>query len=435
MKLLVATDFPPDAKGGGPAVVRQMLENFPGEIHWWSGRKAESRGGFSVTSSKSFPPGKLMPSRKLTHLKACLMEHLWAPLAARDFRRTIERVQPDCIWVIPHDWSILPIHRVLGANSQVAKPKTQSPNGKSQTPNPKSEITNRQSPLANRKSPIPSWHTTIQDYPDAHGHPAAWGRGVCERLTGSQDDLYRSATSRDATSLPMLEDLESRTAAKGAQMLHQGLEAEDFAYLDKSEIPNPNSKILKIAYAGTILVPREFQLFVEALESIRSSESEIENRKSKISLELHLYGAHSYKAERWFRPDWMIEHGNLPERKLLDELRQCDWGFIPMSLEDHNPRYNRFSFPTKFITYLAAGLPVITMGHPESSVIKMAEQYRVGIRISDCRLPIADLATALADPQAKQKYRPEIIRCAREQFDAEKMRTRLWGAFRGEAMS
>ena len=36
MKLLVATEFPPDAAGGGAAIVRQMLLGFPGEVHWWS---------------------------------------------------------------------------------------------------------------------------------------------------------------------------------------------------------------------------------------------------------------------------------------------------------------------------------------------------------------------------------------------------------------
>ncbi len=50
-----------------------------------------------------------------------------------------------------------------------------------------------------------------------------------------------------------------------------------------------------------------------------------------------------------------------------------------MALDDDDPRYNRFSFPTKFINYLAAGLPVITLGHPESSVVRMASEYQVGL--------------------------------------------------------
>ena len=100
-----------------------------------------------------------------------------------------------------------------------------------------------------------------------------------------------------------------------------------------------------------------------------------------------------------------------------------------MSLEDKDPRYNRFSFPTKFITYLAAGLPVFTIGHSESSVMKMASAYNVGLTIQTRNPSREDLANALFAPDAKQIYLPEILRCTREQFDAEAMRKKLWKAF------
>ena len=48
----------------------------------------------------------------------------------------------------------------------------------------------------------------------------------------------------------------------------------------------------------------------------------------------------------------MREHGNFPEPELLTSLRACTWGFAPMALSDDDPRYDRFSFPTKFISYL-----------------------------------------------------------------------------------
>jgi len=35
LKLLVTTEFPPNAAGGGPAVVHQMLKGYPGDISWW----------------------------------------------------------------------------------------------------------------------------------------------------------------------------------------------------------------------------------------------------------------------------------------------------------------------------------------------------------------------------------------------------------------
>lgn len=437
MKLLVATEFPPDAPGGGPAVVRQMLQGFPGEVHWWSVRgsvlgasflvpsssssvdieglrsKIEGRGarveGFQVSSFHSCPPGKLMPARKLPRIRAFLMEHLWAPKAARSLRQAIENVKPDCVWVIPHDWSIFPIAKVFA---------------------------NDESRMTDGKKP--RFHVTIQDYPDAHFHGRVWGEARVQRMAWMQEALYARATTRDATSLPMLDDLERRTGKRGIQMLHQGLESQDFSYLEslirnpssiipqQSAINNRQSEIINIAYAGTILCEPEFALFVNLLDSLIRHPSSVINH-SPSAIELHIFGAHSYADRPWFRP-WIIEHGNFPERELLTELRKCDWGFIPMSLEGKDPRYNRFSFPTKFITYLAAGLPTITIGHSESSVMKMATAYNVGITIQSRNPSLEDLAKALFSPDSKQAHLPEILRCSREQFDAEAMRAKLWGA-------
>src|SRR4030095_16699262 len=120
---------------------------------------------------------------------------------------------------------------------------------------------------------------------------------------------------------------------------------------------------------------------------------------------------------------WMREHGNLPDAELLAELRACTWGFAPMSLTDHDPRDNRFSFPTKFITYLAAGLPVIALGHPESSVMQMARRYSVGLATSagDLETLARQLGETLAAPTPWLRHREEIIRCAGAEFDAARM--------------
>jgi hypothetical protein len=419
--VLIATEFPPDAPGGGPAVVRQMLQGFPGKVHWWSARGSfEGHGlkveGLKIVSCACFPPGKLMPAKKLPKLKAWLMENFWAPLAARDLERTIREVKPDCIWVIPHDWSIIPFWRA---------------------------IRSRESRAGGREM---RWHVTTQDFPDVHGHAKLWGEDLVQRMARMQVEIYSRADSRDATSLPMLDELHRTTGRHGIQMLHQGLEPEDFGYLESRLLPldpqhstppplQPStlaprlSSTVKIAYAGTILREAEFALFVELLEKIRPQPSSLDPRPSTRSVELHLFGSHTYATRPWFNPVWMIEHGNFPDRDLVYALRNCDWGFIPMALDDQDPRYNRFSFPTKFITYLASGLPIITMGHPESSVMKMATAYNVGLTIQTRNPSREDLANALFAPDAKQIYLPEILRCAREQFDAEAMRKKLWKAF------
>jgi hypothetical protein len=142
---------------------------------------------------------------------------------------------------------------------------------------------------------------------------------------------------------------------------------------------------------------------------------------------LHLFGAHRYAGEAWFDAAWMQEHGNLAEPELLTALRGCTWGLAPMALTDDDPRYNRFSFPTKFITYLAAGLPVLTLGHAESSVMQMAARYAVGWASNsrDVDALARQLRETLAAPTPWLQYGAEILRCAETEFRAARMRTVL----------
>src|SRR6476619_7398118 len=116
-RLLVATEFPPSASGGGPAVVRQMLQGFPSEsLYWWSCLPEIEPLRFgqlvNATVCARIPP-KLMPHYRLTGIKSALLDHCWRPFATAHLARTIRRVQPDAAWVIPHDWSILPMASVL----------------------------------------------------------------------------------------------------------------------------------------------------------------------------------------------------------------------------------------------------------------------------------------------------------------------------------
>jgi hypothetical protein len=384
MKLLIATEFPPNASGGGPAVVRQMLWGWPVEnLCWWSCLPERDRR-FGQKVARHFCaaiPRKLMPHLRLTRAKSILLNLGWAPLAAAHLKKTIRELQPDAIWAIPHNWSIPPLRSVL--------------------------------PTAGV-----GFHVTIQDYVDVHGQSRRFGEARTRQIADAADFLYATATTRDATSPPLMDDLKNRTGASASQMLHAGLEENDFRYLQaKTESTRPE---IRIAYAGTILMPREFQLFIEAIRQMRPT-------LAKPAI-IELFGAHSYKHESWFEPAWMREHGNLDEEALQTALRSCTWGFAPMSLSDADPRYNRFSFPTKFISYLMAGLPVITLGHPESSVMKMAEKYRVGVATSagDINRLVEALREPLADANPWSRHADEINRCARAEFDAAKMRKVLY---------
>ncbi len=390
-RLLVATEFPPNASGGGPAVVRQMLRDWPAEqLYWWSclPETTTTFGQKTAGQAVAAIPAKLYPHQRWCEQKSWVLENIWTHLATRQLRSTLRAVQPDVIWVIPHGWSIPPLARVL-------------PGAK-----------------------IP-WHVTFQDYMDIDSYAVRYGVARSRRLSAAADRLYAEATTRDATSHPMIADLLARTGAPAAQMLHAGIEKEDLAWLEAGLAGKPDC--LRIAHAGSIQLEGVFALFVAALQKIRA--------RLPVPVTLEFFGNHSYRSRSWFDATWMNERGNLPAAQLTAALRECAWGFSPMALTDEDPRYNRLSFPTKFISYLAAGLPVITLGHPESSVVKMAKAYDVGVCITSADVDTisAQLAPPLTDPQPQKTYIAEIRRCARTEFDAVRMRRILYDGLRQSA--
>lgn len=387
-RLLVATEFPPNSPGGGPAVVRQMLSDWPAEnLFWWSCfPERDTRFGRNTAAHRvaEFPP-RLYPNERWSRQKSWLLEKFWVRRAASHLLAALNELQPDVIWAIPHAWAVPPLAVAL----QDAKI---------------------------------GFHVTMQDYVDTASRAGRFGLARSQRMARSQDQLYAAAATRDATSHPMIADLQSRTGSSAAQMLHAGLEQNDFGWLAKD--PVSSGPELRIAYAGTIIVEEEFALFVRALAGIR--------KQLPGPVTLEFFGNHAYGGRPWFDATWMRERGNLAEPALTGALRECAWGFAPMALKDDDPRYNRFSFPTKFISYLAAGLPVITLGHPESSVMKMARAYDVGLCTSAGNVEklSAELLATLGRTGAAAEYRKEIVRCATAEFDARRMRAVLRDCFR-----
>lgn len=384
LRLLVATEFPPNSPGGGGAVIRQMLKDWPAaKLSWWScGRDPGDLFGRKVAEHcvAAIPP-KLYPNRRWPTQKSWLLEKAWVPWAARHLEKTLARLQPDVVWAIPHSWSIPPLARVL--------------------------------PQAGR-----GFHVSIHDYADTQPAIARFGAVRMKKMAALAEQLFAAATARDVICQTMVDDLRARIG-RDSSVNRAGLEQEDLDYLS-GDVPPPGNSI-RIAYAGTIIAQKTFGAFVKALGQIRN--------RLPSPLTLDFFGDHSYRSQDWFAPDWMKEHGNLDAAGLSRALKECLWGFAPMELTDDNPRYNRFSLPTKFVSYLAAGLPIITLGHPESTVVKMASQYDVGLCATSAEALDTQLPAALSSPDPKSKYRAEIRRCALAEFDARRMRATLYENF------
>ena len=386
-RLLVATEAPPNASGGGGTIVRQMLKEWPVDrLFWWSCFPDDDpRFGQRVAAHRvARIPWKLYPQRRWRAQKSWLLEHFWSRWAAHHFRRTLSLFEPEAIWVIPISWSIPPLARTL-LSSDIG------------------------------------FHVSVHDYPNCNNWVEQFGLDRTRRFAALSDLLYSKATTRDAISHPMIADLRARTGSDAVQVLRSGLEKKDFDYLlAKSVVPNDP---IRIAYVGSISLEEDFACLVQALVALRSQLTK------PVSLEL--FSAHSYRDRAWFDPSWMHERGNLAEPQFTNALRECTWGFALMALAEDNPN-QRFSFPTKFTSYLTAGLPIFSLGHPESSLIKMARQYRVGICVTsgeqEVLRPKVLEAFSLENPW--KIFGPEILRCARDEFDTDQRRQVLYDCFR-----
>ncbi|HTR43117.1 MAG TPA: hypothetical protein VMH87_16000 [Pseudomonadales bacterium] len=385
-KLLVATDFPPNIPGGGGAIVRQMLKDWPvNKIFWWSTTRDKNQF-FGQNVAKHFVaniPPRLYPNKRGKILKNMFLETAWRPWAASHLRKTLETVRPDVIWAIPHGWSIPPLaDALLRANVGL--------------------------------------HFSIYDYPDNRSTIGRFGANRCRQMAKQVDELYVRATTRDVISQQMMDDLQVRMGVPGA-INRAGLESEDFNYLQAE--PKTQNKSIRIAYAGTIIAEETFAVFAKALAKLRG--------QLPLPLTLDFFGDHSYRSQPWFNADWMIEHGSLNIQELGRALKECTWGFSPMELTDDNARYNRFSLPTKVVSYLAAGLPVISLGHPESTIVKLASQYDVGICLAESNVDdlCLRLSSALSEINPRTKFQPGILRCASAEFDARSIRKTLYENF------
>jgi hypothetical protein len=178
---------------------------------------------------------------------------------------------------------------------------------------------------------------------------------------------------------------------------------------------------IRLVFAGTIVAEPAFAFLMQALSGIRD--------RLPLPLRLEFFGAHSQAAKPWFDAAWMSERRNVPDAEFRLALRECAWGVAPVSLADEDPRYHRFSFPAKISSYLGAGLPVLALGHPASSLVELTRRTEIGFCSTQTELAglQRELLVALTAEDPWQRFGPNILRCVREEFDAAAMRARLHG--------
>lgn len=376
-KLLVVTEFPPNS----PTLMVQCLRGFPpSHIHWWSYIPESTRvyGQGYAHHYRCWIPEILTRPRRYPRVKALVTEHLWLPFAARHLQRTVESVRPTQLWVNLYGWVAAAAYK----SGIIHKAKA---------------------------------HATIWDFPDTDEFLRRWGKRRCRRVLKWAQSVYRDATTCDSISEPMRDELQRQTGRQDACILHSGVEEDEVFKLNVESV-GPQ-RIVRIAYAGSILAPTVFQLFMESLKAT--------SKQLHVEVSIEFFGNPSVRQTSWFDSSWMREHGVLEEAVFMEHLRQCTWGLLAMHLHGENPRYNGFSFPNKFGTYLAAGLPILLLSSPDSSAAKMLQAHAVGVHLDHTGLH-THLEEILGLDNPRKRFLPAINACALTEFSMPLIRHTLW---------
>jgi hypothetical protein len=125
---------------------------------------------------------------------------------------------------------------------------------------------------------------------------------------------------------------------------------------------------------------------------------------------LHWYGNTSASwlrySEEELAADGITTIGFLPEEDLIERLRWHPYAVIPYgSLDEHDdrPELARLSLPSR-ISYLAAvaNLPLIVLGHPETSASHFVQRFRLGLVCPYDTAALREAAVQISTPEVQQ---------------------------------
>ena len=121
--------------------------------------------------------------------------------------------------------------------------------------------------------------------------------------------------------------------------------------------------------------------FAGSLNPIRGLPDAIQNLGARYlgNITLHLYSSGKFDVTEEELPQniKVVEHGFIDQNLLVSELRQLDAGLVCL-----NPSFDQPAFPSKIISYVSSGIPVIYHGPELLGVSSFLERYCVGISLS-----------------------------------------------------
>ncbi len=213
------------------------------------------------------------------------------------------------------------------------------------------------------KSMTVPMHVSIHDDPVESAKIAGWPKDVLLSLDRALEYCLKHARSRDVISEGMAEYYRDRFGVSSV-IVQQAVAASVLP--EKPVVKGP----VRIVHAGNLLHSEEATAFMRALRSRSTGAPTVECFGNAAPWLQSLASEGAAVLHGWISPD-----------ELDVRLPEFDYGYLPYGFDPSLRRFVQTSFPTKLITYLKCGLPIIYHGPSYSSVARFLSRYPVGIII------------------------------------------------------
>jgi hypothetical protein len=217
-----------------------------------------------------------------------------------------------------------------------------------------------------RKRVVPRIHFSILDLPwtykDSFVNNYIYKRYIINNL--------KHVDTADCISSPMKTILESYAPGKTfvetyalVDLLHKDKECP------KHEIQHTQkNQIIRICFAGNLRFRKEVLLMMNSVANL------------DLDIQFHFFSKHELVAPN------IIQRGYISDiEEFRVALKEMDAGFVPMSFSEQDRLLVETSFPSKAISYLSAGLPLIVFAPEYSALSKFVIEYKLGLVISNPR--------------------------------------------------
>lgn len=316
-RLILLTDFPPDAQGGGAVILRSLLTPEDRErILWVTLASVNGAGGESVLS--------LAPSRPRS-----LLQDATTRIGAlrRGVQIAVEASGATAVWVVAHGAAVRIAPALIAAGLPV--------------------------------------HVSVHDDP-------AWAYAILTRRYFALAPLFardlaqslRGAQSVDVVSEPMVRRYRAKHGIEAA-IVHRGLSAH------VQPAPAYDRRIgLSVAVLGSTYGLREIGALLQGLALVGSQE--------QIPTSLTVIGtADGARLKRLCPPSVALEvTGHVAESDGLERLREACLLYLCYPFSRRGRVLRTTSFPTKLSTYLMAARPLLLHMPIDSSVAFLADTSR-----------------------------------------------------------